>query len=312
MPPLPLQSSSREHLVGSSNRCADHSPDLRSGAAPGDGRPSTDIASAPADSHISSTNLQNTFDSESPARHAGFDTACASAMAHLFRLIDETHYPDLSQRDLPPPSSMELLQMLMRGCPSSQPAELYTAAAFPPEPFVFFAQRAPAPPRTSGPSPSAIRRARSRRTAHRAPEPLSKLDSTTSSAKRRARMHRAANQTAAICYPTQHPDDEPPDISANETMAAQSKRARQDPPAPARKAPRDDFHWLNSSSPYWRDPTQTDNPTSPDVPCRPRPSTPPGPPPDLWSSPDPPPTDVPVPRDTLRQLFFDPRHDLST
>jgi hypothetical protein len=179
MPSPPLQSSSREHLVGSSNRCADHSLDLRFGAASGDGRPSTDIASAPADSHISLTKLQNTTTFNSPARHAGFDTACASAMAHLFRLIDEAHYPDLSQRDLPPPSSLELLQMLMRGCPSSQPAELHTSAAFPPEPFVFSAQRAPAPPLTSGPSPSAIRRARARLAARRAPVTRSLFRSRT-------------------------------------------------------------------------------------------------------------------------------------
>jgi hypothetical protein len=111
-------------------------------------------------------------------------------------------------------------------------------------PFVFAAQRAPAHPLTSGPSPAAKRRPRAHFAARRAPVPLSKSDPTTSSAKRRARVHRTAHQMAAKRYSTQPPAD--------------------------------------------------------------------GPPPDPWSSLDPPPKEVYVPRDTLGRLFSDPRHDLST
>jgi hypothetical protein len=42
---LPSKLPHREHLVGSANWCADHSPDLRSCAVPGDGHPTTTVSS---------------------------------------------------------------------------------------------------------------------------------------------------------------------------------------------------------------------------------------------------------------------------
>jgi hypothetical protein len=46
---------SREHLVGSANRCVDHSPDLRFGAAPGDGHPNT--TNGPSEGPLSLTRV---------------------------------------------------------------------------------------------------------------------------------------------------------------------------------------------------------------------------------------------------------------
>jgi hypothetical protein len=304
----PWQSSFRVHPVGPSNRCVDHSPDLRFGVEPGVGRPNPDTASSAADSRISAANDSLPNDAiSSTGSSAEPDSALAAALSSMIRVINENRAPSPTQQVAPPPSSLDLLRLLMAGHPSSPPANSPAPASLP-EPFAFSAQRATSLSPTSGPIPARVirDRVRARPAARHVPALPSSSDPISSSARRRARAQRRAEHRAVVLYVTHLPDAATPD------GANQLKRARHTPPAPARDAHREDCSWLHPSSPAWGDSQSMDNLTTPVASRRPRPSTPPGSLPDAWPSPDPVPAGVHDYRDTLEGLHSDPRHDFST
>jgi hypothetical protein len=159
---------SREHLVGPANRCADHSPDLRLGAAPGVGHPDTTIGSAPADTSIPASDVPSHSDiPRSPNGSTDFGSAIAAALTPLLRLHANAYNPDPTLPDLPSPSSLDLLQLLMRPLSLSQLSAPYLPAEHSPALFVFGTNRAPSPRLQPGSTASARRRARERRTAYR-------------------------------------------------------------------------------------------------------------------------------------------------
>ena len=308
MPSPPWQSSFRVHPVGPSNRCVDHSPDLRFGVEPGVGRPNLDTASSAADSRISPTNDYLPNDAFSSTGYSAEpDSAFAAALSSMIRVINETRAPSPTQQASPPPTSLDLLRLLMAGHPSPPPANSPAPTSLP-EPFAFSAQRAISLSPTSGPIPTPEIRARSRArpAARHIPALPSSPDPISSSAKRRARAQRRAEHRAAVLYVTHPPGAETLD------GANQLKRARHTPPAPARDAHREDGSWLHPSPPVWGDPQSMDNLTTPVASRRLRPSTPPHHLPDARPSSDPAPAGLHDHRDTSDGLHLDPRHDFST
>jgi hypothetical protein len=244
---------SREHLVGPANRCAYRSPDLHLGAAPGVGHPYTTIGSVPADTCIpSSDNLSQSAIPRSPNGSTDFGSSIAAALTPLLRLHANAYNPDPTQPNLPSPSSLDLLHMLMRPLSLSQLSAPYLPAEHPPAIFVFGTHRAPSPRLQPG---------------------------STSPARRRARVRRTAYRMATKLNPIQPLDDWSPDTSAV-TLAPRLKRVCHDPPSPARVASPAVRQWLDPSSPNWGDPPPVDGAIFPDKPCWFRPSTPPFPPPD--------------------------------
>jgi hypothetical protein len=247
MSSLPCQVLSREHLVGSANRCA-------SGAAPGNGHPNTTNASVSADTRIPfSDNLSHAAIPYSNDGSTNFGSSVTAALAPLLRVPTNVYNPDPTRPSPPSPSNLDLLHMLTRKFPPSQLIEPQPPADHPPAIFVFDAQHAL--------TPSDMQLG------------------STSSARRRARVCRTAYRMAAKLNLVQPPDDWSPDTSAA-ALDPRLKRVRHAPPASAWTAPRDDRQWLQPSAPNRRDSPPANDGTSSNVPCCFRPSTPPHSPPD--------------------------------
>jgi hypothetical protein len=236
-------------------------------------RPLTCIPSSDNFSHSATSLLLN--------GSADFGSSIAAALTPLLRVPANPYNSDPTQPDLPSPSSLYLLQMLMRPLSLSQLSVPSLPAEHPPAIFVFGTHRAPTPRLQPGSTSSAKRRARVRRTAYR-------------------------RRMATQLNPLQPLDDWSPDTSAV-ALAPRLKRVRPDSPAPARVASPAVRQWLDPSSPNWGEPPPTDGAISQDTPCWFRPSTPP------FFPPDSPPAEAPVLPEEHRwpasppPLFCEPR-----
>jgi hypothetical protein len=295
-------------MVGSANRCADHSPDLRLGAAPGVGHPDATSASFLADTYtLSSIRRRSTTVPNLPDGGTTSGSPIAASLTPLLRRVPDSVYnPAPTQPLSPPPSSFDLLQMLAGPLPPLQLPEAHFMAEHHPALFVFGTHCAPTP----------------------TPRPAS-----TSSAKRRNRIRRTAYRMATNLRPTQPPDDVSPDALAFKTDA-RTKRARPTSPVPTRTASSDVRQWTDPPPPKLRPnwgyfppadgtagpphmPRGTFTTSTPgalpaaphfDVPSWPdlRPSSP------SWPPPDSPPAVALVPHDELDWFGTDPPMDMSS
>jgi hypothetical protein len=223
---LPIKLPYREHLVGSANRCTDHSPDLHTCAVPADGHPPTTASSLSSDPLIPSSG--NHFHI-AITNHAGGKIDVGSLPA----MVTAPHKSVPGLLPTPAPDQRSISHLGYDGLRRT----LATKKA-----------------RTSTPSEHPALADQSSRVSFSAvscaPKPRVTYGSTTS-AKRRERVRRRANQAAANSIPAPPPDEQ---ISEILTAVASIRKELHDtraPPAPPRLPSPDGSRLFLQSTPAW-------------------------------------------------------------